>query len=108
MVCVKTLSRETADVNKPFFLFVGPISSLTVLGQTFIIINDSDIAFELMRDRSAIHSSRPEQVFSKMYVKGKIIAYLADHSLEILLIWLKGWLAKCYCIDALRRRSEDS
>jgi hypothetical protein len=42
----------------------GPISSVTVLGQTFVIINDSDIAFELLRDRSAIHSSRPGQVFS--------------------------------------------
>lgn len=42
----------------------GPISSVTVLGQTFIIINDASIAFELMRDRSAIHSSRPSQVFS--------------------------------------------
>jgi len=47
----------------------GPISSVTVLGQTFVIINDADIAFELMRDRSAIHSSRPGQVFSgEMYV----------------------------------------
>jgi hypothetical protein len=42
----------------------GPISSVTVLGQTFVIINDPDIAFELLRDRSAIHSSRPGQVFS--------------------------------------------
>jgi hypothetical protein len=42
----------------------GPISSVTVLGQTFIIINDSDIAFELLRDRSAIHSSRPSLTFS--------------------------------------------
>jgi hypothetical protein len=41
----------------------GPISSVTVLGQTFIIINDPEIAFELLRDRSAIHSSRPNQVF---------------------------------------------
>jgi hypothetical protein len=50
----------------------GPISSLTVLGQTFIIINDAQIAFELMRDRSAIHSSRPGQVFSgEMYVSYK-------------------------------------
>ena len=29
-----------------------------------IIINDPKIAFELLRDRSAIHSSRPYQVFS--------------------------------------------
>jgi hypothetical protein len=48
----------------------GPISSVTVLGQTFVIINDPEIAFELLRDRSAIHSSRPSQVFSgDMYVK---------------------------------------
>jgi len=47
----------------------GPISSVTVLGQTFVIINDPSIAFELLRDRSAIHSSRPSQVFSgQMYV----------------------------------------
>jgi hypothetical protein len=50
----------------------GPISSVTVLGQTFVIINDPDIAFELLRDRSAIHSSRPSQVFSgDMYVDSK-------------------------------------
>jgi hypothetical protein len=42
----------------------GPISSVTVLGQTFVVINDPDIAFELLRDRSAIHSSRPGQIFS--------------------------------------------
>ncbi|MCJ1364085.1 hypothetical protein MMC16_003194 [Acarospora aff. strigata] len=42
----------------------GPISSVTVLGQTMVIINDPQIAFEIMRDRSAIHSSRPGQIFS--------------------------------------------
>ncbi|KAH4117801.1 hypothetical protein HBI62_070710 [Parastagonospora nodorum] len=42
----------------------GPISSVTAMGQTFIIINDPDIAFELLRDRAAIHSSRPCPVFS--------------------------------------------
>ncbi|KFY66563.1 hypothetical protein V496_01988 [Pseudogymnoascus sp. VKM F-4515 (FW-2607)] len=42
----------------------GPISSITVLGQTMIIISDPEIALELMRDRSAIHSSRPSQIFS--------------------------------------------
>ena len=40
-----------------------------VLGQTFVIINDAQIAFELMRDRSAIHSSRPGQVFSGQMVR---------------------------------------
>lgn len=42
----------------------GPISSITVLGQTFVIINDAQIALELLRDRSAIHSARPHMVFS--------------------------------------------
>lgn len=48
----------------------GPISSITVLGQTFVIINDAQIALELLRDRSAIHSARPHMVFaSDMYVR---------------------------------------
>ncbi|KAL7776735.1 hypothetical protein CFE70_007154 [Pyrenophora teres f. teres 0-1] len=42
----------------------GPISSVTVMGQTIVIINDSALAFELLRERSAIHSSRPRQVFA--------------------------------------------
>jgi hypothetical protein len=42
----------------------GPISSITVLGQTFVIINDADIALELLRDRASINSGRPRMVFS--------------------------------------------
>jgi len=42
----------------------GPISSITVLGQTFIIINDAQLALELLRDRSATYSARPHMVFS--------------------------------------------
>ena len=42
----------------------SPISSVTILGRTFIIINDPAIAFDLMRDRSATNSSRPVQTFS--------------------------------------------
>ncbi|OQU95549.1 hypothetical protein CLAIMM_01735 [Cladophialophora immunda] len=41
----------------------GPISSLTVLGQTMIIISDHKVAVELMEKRSAFHSSRPKLVF---------------------------------------------
>lgn len=38
------------------------------MGQTLIIINDSKLAFELMEKRSAIHSSRPRQIFAgEMY-----------------------------------------
>lgn len=42
----------------------GPISSITVLGQTFVIISDAQLALELLRDRSASHSARPHMVFS--------------------------------------------
>lgn len=47
----------------------GPISSVTVMGQTIVIVNDARLAFELMEKRSAIHSSRPKQLFAgEMYV----------------------------------------
>ncbi|KAK7420803.1 hypothetical protein QQX98_002607 [Neonectria punicea] len=42
----------------------GPISSITVFGQTLIIINDARIASELLDKRSVTHSNRPKQVFS--------------------------------------------
>lgn len=42
----------------------GSISSVTVMGQSLIIINDAKLAFELMEKRSAIHSSRPKQIFA--------------------------------------------
>lgn len=45
----------------------GPISSLTVLGQTMVIISDHQMAVELMEKRSAHTSSRPVLEFgSKM------------------------------------------
>ncbi|EAT80928.1 hypothetical protein HBI56_185850 [Parastagonospora nodorum] len=42
----------------------GEISSITVLGQTFIIINDAQLALELLRDRPQAHAARPHMVFS--------------------------------------------
>lgn len=42
----------------------GPISSVTAMGQTIVIINDAVMALELLRDRSAIYSSRPSLVFA--------------------------------------------
>ncbi|KAJ4396738.1 hypothetical protein N0V93_000959 [Gnomoniopsis smithogilvyi] len=42
----------------------GPISSVKVLDQTIIIVNDADLAFEILEKRSAKHSSRPRQVFA--------------------------------------------
>ncbi|OAK97184.1 cytochrome P450 [Phaeosphaeriaceae sp. SRC1lsM3a] len=41
----------------------GPISSVTVLGQTFIIIHDADIALQVLRDRANVHSGRPVMMF---------------------------------------------
>ncbi|GAW20575.1 hypothetical protein ANO14919_100830 [Xylariales sp. No.14919] len=42
----------------------GPISSVTVLGTTQVILHDPDIASELMEKRSSINSSRPRLEFS--------------------------------------------
>ncbi|KAF2197060.1 cytochrome P450 [Delitschia confertaspora ATCC 74209] len=41
----------------------GPISSITVLGQTIVIIHDKSLALELMEKRGTIHSGRPVPVF---------------------------------------------
>ncbi|KAI1078886.1 cytochrome P450 [Whalleya microplaca] len=41
----------------------GPISSVTVMGQSIIIINDARLALELLEKRSVKFSSRPRQVF---------------------------------------------
>ncbi|EAU32059.1 conserved hypothetical protein [Aspergillus terreus NIH2624] len=42
----------------------GPISSITIFGQTIVIINDAQVAFDLMEKRSSIYSSRPRMVFA--------------------------------------------
>lgn len=48
---------------------IGPISSVTILGQTIVIVNDVDTAVELLEKRSAKYSSRPKQIFAgEMYV----------------------------------------
>ncbi|KXG47264.1 Cytochrome P450, E-class, group I [Penicillium griseofulvum] len=49
----------------------GPISSLVTIGQTVIILNKPEVAFDLMEKRSAIHSSRPQGVFSADLVNWK-------------------------------------
>lgn len=41
----------------------GPIISLSVLGQTMVIIHDKDMASELMDKRAAIYSGRPVMPF---------------------------------------------
>ncbi|KAJ5980223.1 hypothetical protein N7481_007521 [Penicillium waksmanii] len=42
----------------------GPLSSVTVLGKTIIIINDRKLALQILEKNSAKHSSRPRLVFA--------------------------------------------
>ncbi|KAJ5378228.1 uncharacterized protein N7496_005637 [Penicillium cataractarum] len=58
----------------------GPISSVTVLGQTIVIINDNEIAMELLSKRSAIHSSRPNLVFASQMVGWEHILAMQSYS----------------------------
>ncbi|KAJ5665051.1 uncharacterized protein N7477_007499 [Penicillium maclennaniae] len=46
----------------------GPISSVTVMGQTIVILNDIETASELLRKRASIYSSRPHMVFASEMV----------------------------------------
>jgi hypothetical protein len=40
-----------------------------VLGKTIIILNDAQLAVQLLEKRSVIHSLRPQQTFTDMYDK---------------------------------------
>ncbi|TDL20083.1 cytochrome P450 [Rickenella mellea] len=42
----------------------GPISSVSVFGQNMILINDAQIAYELLEKKSSIYSDRPPLVFA--------------------------------------------
>ena len=54
----------------------GPLASITVLGQTIILVNETQAAFDLMDKRSAIHSSRPQSKFLEMSGWDKTLACL--------------------------------
>ena len=47
-------------LNKEIY---GPISSVTVLGQTIVLIHDREMVFELLDKRSVKFSSRPSMFF---------------------------------------------
>jgi len=55
--------REWEHWLKHKNLYSG-ISSVTVMGQTLVIINDVKLAYELMEKRSSFTSSRPKQYFA--------------------------------------------
>ncbi|KAJ5473438.1 hypothetical protein N7475_003004 [Penicillium sp. IBT 31633x] len=42
----------------------GPLSSITIFGTTMVIINDRQLALEILEKRAAKHSSRPRLVFA--------------------------------------------
>lgn len=49
---------------------LGPLSSITTFGITMVIINDRQLAFEILEKRSAKHSSRARLVFAdELYVR---------------------------------------
>ena len=41
----------------------GPISSVSAFGSHIIIINDLEVAYDLLDARSAVYSSRPTLTF---------------------------------------------
>lgn len=46
----------------------GPVISVTVLGQTIVILNEYNVAVELLEKNSAVYSNRPTFTFgSEMY-----------------------------------------
>ena len=66
MVCTETAYNLFPDL---IAIMIGPISSITVLGQKIIIVNDVKIALDLMDKRSSIYSNRPILTFGgEMYV----------------------------------------
>ena len=56
-------SQCLSDLIPQNSLLSGSISSITVLGQTLVILNDVEAASDLLDKRSAINSSRPKMVF---------------------------------------------
>lgn len=47
---------------------IGPISSVTVMGQTIVILNEAQVAIDILDKRSIKYSTRPRRVFAgEMY-----------------------------------------
>jgi fumagillin biosynthesis cytochrome P450 monooxygenase len=49
----------------------GPIASITVLGENIVIVNDVDIATELLEKRATKYSGRPQMFFATVTCKMK-------------------------------------
>ncbi len=59
----------------------GPISAVTAFGKTIIVLNDVEVARELLEKQASVYSERPPLVFGHMYVQ---------HTACITLIQTKG------------------
>ena len=57
----------------------GPISSVTVLGRPLIILNDREVAVDLLEKSAAKYSDRPRLAFSEMCV----LFFIFTQTLEI-------------------------
>jgi len=56
---------------------IGPLSSVTTFGQTIVLINDAELATELLTNRAPIHSSRPRLLFA-----GEIVGWAGSTALS--------------------------
>jgi hypothetical protein len=63
LVRIRTNNAKSLEAER---LRLGPISSLSVFGKTIIILNDAQLAVQLLEKRSVIHSLRPQQIFTDM------------------------------------------
>ncbi|KAI1380247.1 putative cytochrome P450 oxidoreductase OrdA-like protein [Hypoxylon crocopeplum] len=61
----------------------GPISSVTVMGQTLVIVNDGEVVLELLEKRSAKNSSRPNQIFLNEMVGWKNSAAASPYNARL-------------------------
>lgn len=65
--CIRYVSSQYErlfDLLSSHTYELGGISSVTIMGQTLVIVHDVRLAFELLEKRSVKHSSRPKQVFA--------------------------------------------
>jgi len=57
----------------------GPISRAHVLGRDVIIINDADIAMDLLDKRSLVYSDRPRMIFTRELVGWKDMLAVVEY-----------------------------
>lgn len=59
IICMRTTACRICDSMGS----TGPISSVSVLGTTIVILNDAQLAFDMLDKKSLIYSSRPVVTF---------------------------------------------